>query len=61
MNFDRSLVFSYIEEDNIQRAYFRVRPLLTMDGNIQQEAVQLWPNEGGLRIEIGRASCRERV
>lgn len=50
MNFDRSLVFSYIEEDNVQRAYFRVRPLLTMDGNIQQEAVQLWPNEGGLRI-----------
>lgn len=50
MNFDRSLIFSYLEEDNIQRAYFRVRPLLTLDGDVQQEALQLWPNEGGLRI-----------
>ncbi len=50
MNLDRSLIFSYLEEDNIQRAYFRVRPLLSLDGDIQQEAVQLWPNEGGLRI-----------
>lgn len=50
MNFDRSLIFSYLEEDNIQRAYFRVRPLLTLDGDIRQEAIQLWPNEGGLRI-----------
>ena len=50
MNLDRSLIFSYLEEDNIQRAYFRVRPLLTFDGDVQQEALQLWPNEGGLRI-----------
>lgn len=50
MNLDRSLIFSYLEEDNIQRAYFRVRPLLSLDGDIQQEALQLWPNEGGLRI-----------
>ncbi len=50
MNFDRSLIFSYLEEDNIQRAYFRVRPLLTLDGDVRQESVQLWPNEGGLRI-----------
>lgn len=50
MNFDRSLIFSYLEEDNIQRAFFRVRPLLTRDGDVQQEALQLWPNEGGLRI-----------
>ncbi len=50
MNFDRSLIFAYLEEDNIQRAYFRVRPLLTLDGDIRQEAEQLWPNEGGLRI-----------
>lgn len=50
MNFDRSLLFSYLEEDNIQRAYFRVRPLLTLQGDIRQEAVQLWPNEGCLRI-----------
>lgn len=50
MNFDRSLIFAYLEEDNIQRAYFRVLPLLTLDGDVRQEAVQLWPNEGGLRI-----------
>lgn len=50
MNFDRSLLFSYLEEDNIQRAYFRVRPLLTMQGDIRAEAEQLWPNEGCLRI-----------
>ena len=50
MNFDRSLIFSYLEEDNIQRAYFRVRPLLTLEGDVRQEALQLWPNEGGLRI-----------
>lgn len=50
MNLDRSLLFSYIEEDNIQRAYFRVRPLLTPQGDIRAEAEQLWPNEGCLRI-----------
>lgn len=50
MNYDRSLIFAYLEEDNIQRAYFRVRPLLTSDGDVRQEAVSLWPSEGGLRI-----------
>lgn len=50
MNYDRSLIFAYLEEDNIQRAYFRVRPLLTTDGDIRQEAAVTWPNEGGLRI-----------
>ena len=50
MNFDRSLIFAYLEEDNIQRAYFRVRPLLTLDGDVREEAASLWPNEGGLRI-----------
>ncbi len=50
MNYDRSLLFSYLEEDNIQRAYFRVRPLLTSQGDVRAEAAQLWPNEGGLRI-----------
>lgn len=50
MNFDRSLIFAYLEEDNIQRAYFRVRPLLTLEGDVREEATQFWPNEGGLRI-----------
>lgn len=50
MNFERSLIFAYLEEDNIQRAYFRVRPLLTLDGDVREEALKLWPNEGCLRI-----------
>ncbi len=50
MNFDRNLILSYLEEDNVQRAYFRVRPLLSPEGDIRQEALQLWPDEGGLRI-----------
>lgn len=50
MNTDRSLIFAYLEEDNVQRAYFRVLPLLTLEGDVRQEAIQLWPNEGGLRI-----------
>ncbi|MBQ8556251.1 MAG: hypothetical protein IJ438_10335 [Clostridia bacterium] len=50
MNFDRNLLFAYLEEDNIQRAYFRVKPLLTVEGDIRAEAEKQWPNEGGLRI-----------
>lgn len=50
MNFDTSLLFCYLEEDNIQRAYFRVRPLLTTEGDVREEAGKLWPNEGCLRI-----------
>ncbi len=50
MNTDRSLIFAYLEEDNVQRAYFRVLPLLTLNGDVREEAIQLWPNEGGLRI-----------
>ncbi len=50
MNFDRSPILSYLEEDNVQRAYFRVRPLLSLEGDIRQEALQLWPDQGGLRI-----------
>ncbi|MDD6050500.1 MAG: hypothetical protein PUC00_04425 [Clostridiales bacterium] len=50
MDFKRSLIFAYLEEDNTQRAYFRVRPLLSLEGDLRQEALQLWPNEGGLRI-----------
>ncbi|MBQ3484128.1 MAG: hypothetical protein IJA77_01330 [Clostridia bacterium] len=50
MNLDRCLLFSWLEEDNIQKAYFRVRPLLTVEGDVRQESEQLWPNEGCLRI-----------
>lgn len=50
MNLDRSLMFSYLEEDNVQKAYFRVRPLLSLEGDIRQEADRLYPGEGCLRI-----------
>lgn len=50
MNLDRCLLFSWIEEDNIQKAYFRVRPLLTSEGDVRAEAEELWPAEGCLRI-----------
>ena len=50
MNLERELVFCFIEEDNIQRAYFRVRPLLTLSGGVQDEAMRLWPDDGCLRI-----------
>lgn len=50
MNCDQDLVLAFIEEDNIQRAYFRVRPLLTIHGDVQEEALRLWPDHGCLRI-----------
>ena len=50
MNCDKELVLVYLEEDNIARAYFRVRPLLTLSGDAQEEAARLWPDHGCLRI-----------
>lgn len=50
MNCDKELVLVYLEEDNIARAYFRVRPLLTISGDAQEKAAQLWPDHGCLRI-----------
>lgn len=50
MNLEHDLVFCIIEEDDIQRAHFRVRPLLTVDGDVQEEAARLWPDNGCLRI-----------
>jgi len=49
MNFQGKAILVYLEEDNIQRAYFRVRPLMTQDGPVgPMEAV--YPDEGYLRI-----------
>ena len=50
MNLEHELVFALIEEDNVQRAYFRVRPLLTLHGDVQEEAARLWPDGGCLRV-----------
>lgn len=50
MDYEREPMLAFLEEDNTQRAYFRVRPLLTPSGFAQEEALRLWPDEGGLRI-----------
>ena len=50
MSIDNQLLFCYLEEDNIQQAYFRVRPMLTPEADIHQEALSQFPAEGCLRI-----------
>ena len=44
MSIDNQLLFCYLEEDNIQQAYFRVRPLLTPDADIRQPARRSYKN-----------------
>lgn len=50
MSIDHQLLFCYLEEDNIQQAYFRVIPMLTPDADIREEAAALYPTQGALRI-----------
>ena len=50
MDFTGRIVLSYVEEDNIQRAYFRIRPLLTAEGAVPQADIDALPDEGYLRI-----------
>lgn len=50
MSIDNQLLFCYLEEDNIQQAYFRVRPLLTPEADVREEAMNQFPAEGCLRI-----------
>ena len=50
MNLDRELFLAYVEEDNTQRAYFRVHPMLTVEGPAAEEGHALWPDDGCLRI-----------
>ncbi len=58
MNLEREYIFSCIEEDNIQRAYFRIHPLLTVDGDVASQAQKRWPNDGCLRIVPDRGEQR---
>ena len=55
MNIYRELIFAYLEEDNTQRVYFRVKPLLAASGDLQEEAHRAWPDDGALRIVPDRA------
>ena len=49
MNFQGKAVLVYLEEDNIARAYFRIRPLLTQDGPVG-DMLAAYPDDGCLRI-----------
>ena len=49
MNFQGKAILVYLEEDNIQKAYFRVRPLMTQEGPVgPMEGI--YPDDGYLRI-----------
>lgn len=50
MIFQGRAVLVYLEEDNIARAYFRIRPLMTQDGPVSPEMAAEFPDEGYLRI-----------
>ena len=50
MDFSGRIVLSFLEEDNIQRAYFRIRPLLMQQGPLSQQDIDALPDEGYLRI-----------
>ena len=50
MDFSGKIVLSFIEEDNVQRAYFRIRPLLTGEGALTKQDIDALPDDGYLRI-----------
>lgn len=50
MIFQGKAVLVYLEEDNISRAFFRIRPLMTQEGALGQEIGASFPDEGYLRI-----------
>ena len=50
MDLSGKLILAWLEEDNEQRALFRVRPLLTAQGVFTPEALETLPDEGYLRI-----------
>lgn len=55
MDFSGKLFLAVIEEDNIQRALFRVRPLLCEDGNLTPENIDELIDEGFLRVVPDKA------
>lgn len=50
MDFSDQVVLVYLEEDNIQRAFFRVRPLLRKFGPLTVDQINEYPDNGYLRI-----------
>ena len=52
MNIEKRCILGYLTEDNTQRAFFSIRPLVTDDGQIFTDAQrqEAWPDCGTLRI-----------
>ena len=50
MDLSDQLVLAYLEEDNIQRAFFRIRPLLRKAGALTAQQIAEFPDDGFLRI-----------
>ncbi len=64
MEFSGRIFLAAIEEDNTQRALFRVRPLLSEEGGIPPEDIDTLGDEGFLRVVPDRAeqhSFKERM
>jgi hypothetical protein len=50
MSFYDRVTLAFLEEDNAQRAFFRLRPLLNSAGPCTQEELSVLPDEGFVRI-----------
>ncbi|MBQ2700495.1 MAG: hypothetical protein IJF65_04975 [Clostridia bacterium] len=50
MDVAKKVLLAYLEEDNEEKVFFRLLPLLDEDGVVREEAVKQWPAQGGLRI-----------
>lgn len=50
MDFSDQVVLVYLEEDNMQRAFFRIRPLLRRQGPLSAQQIAEYPDDGYLRI-----------
>ena len=55
MSLERELILGSVEEDNTQRAFFRIHPFMTIEGPAAETAKALWPDEGCLRVVPDRA------
>lgn len=44
------ILFAYLEEDNLQKAFFSVKPLFSLGGEVISDQVQRWPDKGTLRV-----------
>lgn len=50
MDVAKKVLLAYLEEDNAEKVFFRLLPLMDEDGVVREEAIIQWPAQGGLRI-----------